>query len=151
MSIDRSDNHRAGVRSAVKLDDIVKAADAGAGLALETLSRGTTLAVRTENTTYRLLVRDPGRGAVRIQGGRHFVDPTPVLIVGATFTGVAVKRGWIGLGMRLELHGDDGAILTSPVRSIALEYRRPPVVAAPGCIRVERPVAVERKERDHWA
>ena len=87
------------------------------GVAVESLEPGTILEVTTRNTRYRLTVLD-AEGHALITGGSLFPQPTEVHIEGATAGGAALKLGWIGVGLRLELSLGGRMITTSPVRSV---------------------------------
>jgi hypothetical protein len=87
------------------------------GVAVESLEPGTILEVTTRNTRYRLTVIDGG-GHALITGGALFPQPTEVHIEGATAGGSALKLGWIGVGLRLELSIGRRLITTSAVQSV---------------------------------
>ena len=88
-----------------------------AGVAVESLEPGTILEVMTKNTRYRLTMID-NEGNALITGGSLFPRPTEVRIEGATAGGAALKIGWIGVGLRLELSIGGRIITTSPVQSV---------------------------------
>ncbi len=85
---------------------------------LEPLTR---LRVRTHNSLYQLTVLSPGESTVLIQGGRFFAEPVEASLGGSSYGGCMLKTRWIGLGMRMEIHGQDSHIVTSPVRSVQAE------------------------------
>ena len=85
---------------------------------LEPLTR---LKVRTHNTLYQLIVLSPWESRVLIQGGRFFAEPVEASFGGSSFGGSMLKTRWIGLGMRMEIYGEDSHIVTSPVRSVQAE------------------------------
>ena len=41
---------------------------------------------------------------------------------GSSFGGSCLKLGWVGVGLRMEFHAEDQWIITSHVRSIAVEH-----------------------------
>lgn len=90
------------------------------GVDLYDLPPRTTLIVRTLNSLYRVVVT---RGReVRIQGGALFPELTPAWIVGSSrVPGGWLKRGWIGVGLRIELRSGDQRVVTSSVRAITTE------------------------------
>jgi hypothetical protein len=98
------------------LFDRVMAEDDDPGVAVGSLTPGTTLEVKTKNTRYVLTLVD-GEGHALIKGGTFFPRPTPVHIEGATIGG-NVKVGWIGIGLSLELSIGGRLITTSPVQSV---------------------------------
>lgn len=87
------------------------------GVALESLAPGTVLDVTTRNTRYRLTVVGP-EGQALVTGGPRFPDPTEVRIEGSTAGGRALRLGWIGVGLRLEMRMGARTITTSTVQSI---------------------------------
>jgi hypothetical protein len=89
----------------------------GAGFACDALDPGTTLDVTTWNTQYRVTVLD-GQGRAVITGGARFQQPTHVRIDGSTAGGRALRIGWIGVGLRLEMTIGSRTITTSPIRSV---------------------------------
>ncbi len=76
----------------------------------------TRLRVRTHNSLYQLTVLSPGESRVLVQGAQFFAEP-----VEASFGGCMLKTRWIGLGMRMEIYGEDSHVVTSPVRSVEAE------------------------------
>jgi hypothetical protein len=89
------------------------------GVSLADLEPLTTLLVRTANSLYRIIVL---RGAtVLVKGGRSF----PEITRGDLFSfGVNVVRvGWIGVGLRMEIHSGSRSIVTTPVRAFTIEHR----------------------------
>jgi hypothetical protein len=91
------------------------------GIAIESLEPGTTLTVRTVNSQYRLIVIDGARHRVLVEGGDRFPEATPVVLQGSSADGSLVKTGWIGVGLRVELRVGPRRILTSRVRSVAID------------------------------
>jgi hypothetical protein len=93
------------------------AIDADEGVALDSLAPGTVLAVTTRNTCYRLVLLN-NDGQALVSGGARFPDPTEVRIEGSTAGGHALRLGWIGVGLRLEMRMGARTITTSTVQSI---------------------------------
>ncbi len=81
----------------------------------------TRLRVRTHNSLYQLTVLSPGESRVLVQGGQFFAEPVEASLGGSSFGGCMLKTHWIGLGMRMEIYGEDSHIVTSPVRSVQAE------------------------------
>ena len=104
------------------LDGFVDAAGMCPGISLFDLDPLTVLQVETCNSVYRIVVSQ--RAAVFVQGGQFFPVLTRAHLAGATFGGSMLKVAWIGVGMRMEIFGDDGPIVTSPVRRISIERPR---------------------------
>jgi hypothetical protein len=87
------------------------------GVSLESLAPGTVLDVTTRNTRYRFTVVGP-EGQALVTGGPRFPDPTEVRIEGSTAGGRALRLGWIGVGLRLEMRMGTRTITTSTVQAI---------------------------------
>jgi hypothetical protein len=104
------------------LDGFVDAASVCHGISVLDLEPLTVLRVDTRNSVYRIVVSQ--RTAVFVQGGQFFPEASAAHLAGATFGGSLLKIGWIGVGMRMEICGDDGPIVTSPVRRITVERPR---------------------------
>lgn len=93
------------------------AGDEDEGVALDSLTPGTVLEVTTLNTCYRIVVLDAD-GHALVSGGSRFPGPAEVCINGSTAGGHALRIGWIGVGLRLEMRMGARTITTSPIRSI---------------------------------
>ena len=91
------------------------------GVGLGELDALTTLVVTTINSLYRVVVLDPPRPRILIQGGTFFPQPTEARLAGASFGGSMLKLSWLGCGLRMEVCSDGQRIVTSPVKSIAVE------------------------------
>jgi hypothetical protein len=107
------------IARAATLDGFTTEASAANGVCLRELEPMTTLVVRTQNTTYRIVVAD--EGGVMVEGGRFFPELTTAYLEGASFGGSLLKVGWIAVGLRMELRTQGQRIVTSPVREIATE------------------------------
>ncbi|HET9361833.1 MAG TPA: hypothetical protein VFO58_18905 [Vicinamibacterales bacterium] len=103
------------------LADFASQAGLSRGVSLPSLAAGTTVRVETQNSHYRIVVQDGRRGLVLIHGGRVFPEDTVANVEGATRGGSALRVGWIGEGLRLELSTDHGRVVTSPVESVTVE------------------------------
>jgi len=91
------------------------------GVDLRDVEPLTTIAVRTRNSQYRIIVT---RGtSVVVQGGQFFPDAIAARVDGSGFGGSLLKVGWIGIGLRMEIFAGDQRIITSPVRDISIEPR----------------------------
>lgn len=91
------------------------------GVGLHELDAFTTLVVKTINSLYRVVVLDPPRPRILIQGGEFFPLPTEAQLAGASFGGSMLKLAWFGCGLRMEVCSDGQRIVTSPVKSIEVE------------------------------
>jgi hypothetical protein len=90
------------------------------GVQVPSLSTLERLLVRTRNTVYELIVLDPVRAEVMVRGGRFFPEFTRAYVGGSSLGGGFVKLHGIYAGFCLELHSREQAIVTSPVREIAI-------------------------------
>lgn len=91
------------------------------GISVRGLETGSVLSVYTRNNHYRITVLNGTESAVVVQGGSHFPEPTHAWLQGARGIGCAVKIGWVCIGLRLEFADGPRHVVTSAVRSIALE------------------------------
>jgi hypothetical protein len=82
---------------------------------------GTVLAVATQNSSYRLTVRNPLTGNSLIEGGRFFAEPTAGRVDGSVDAGGVFHAGRIQVGERLQLFGSETPVTTSRVASIVVE------------------------------
>jgi hypothetical protein len=117
----RESSEDRSVPSRSTLSGFAKEALAMPGLALEGLEPLSRLRVRTLNSTYQLTLLDPWEAKVLVQGGSYFAQPTEAIVSGSTFGGSLLKTRWIGCGMRMEIKSADANVVTSPVRSVAVE------------------------------
>lgn len=99
------------------------------GIAIESLEAGTVLTVHTRHSRYRVVVLDGARQCALVTGGSVFPERTVVRIEGATAGGSALKIGWIGVGLRLELSMGRRRITTSRVCSITIDNVPPEPVS----------------------
>lgn len=91
--------------------------DSDNGVAVDSLEPGSVIEVQTLNTRYRFVLTGP-YGQALVTGGTRFPDPTEVHIAGSTVGGRALRLGWIGVGLRLEMRMGTRTITTSTVQSI---------------------------------
>ena len=112
------------------LDNGLKIGSSLPGIALETLQRFDTVQVQTANSHYRIFLLDPGTGRALVEGGRHFVEPVEALVWGSNIHWPTLGRGWIGIGLRIEMWVDGKLASTSPVKSIHVQ--RHPVAREAG-------------------
>jgi hypothetical protein len=102
------------------LDRFTYADDSGSGFAIDSLDAGSELLVRTRTSEYHVVVLDPCRHRVLVQGGTFLPEAAEGIVQGSSSRGSLLKIGWIGVGLRLELVVNRRRIVTSPVQSIAL-------------------------------
>ena len=103
------------------LDEFVRGSGRSDGIDFQSLPPGTVVNVNTRYSTYRIAVIDPDDRRATVTGGRVFPEATEVRIEGATAGGTAIRAGWIGVGLRLEMSGFSNRITTSVVRSFSID------------------------------
>jgi hypothetical protein len=91
------------------------------GVQVEQLPALQGVRVQTRNTTYDITVIDGSAGEVLITGGRFFPIPTRARLNGCTLGGSCLK--WRGLytGLRMEIQVGRESIVTTRIRSVALQ------------------------------
>jgi len=100
------------------LDGFAEEACRGGGVDLAELPALTRLDVRTQNTTYEVILLNPLESKVLIRGGRFFTTPTESYLCGSSYGGNLLKMSWVGVGMRLEVMREGRRIVTSTVESV---------------------------------
>ena len=108
-------------RTSASLNNGLKISSSLPGVALETLQRCDTVQVQTANSHYRIFLLEPRTGRVLVEGGRYFVEPVEALIRGSNIQGSTLGRGWIGIGLRIEMWVEGKLASTSPVKSIHVQ------------------------------
>jgi hypothetical protein len=103
------------------LDGFADEVSQTAGVDLTALDPITTLLVRTENSLYRITIREPHRRAILVQGGSFFPETTSACLNGSSFGGSCLKMAWVGIGLHMEFYYDGKWIITSRVQSIAMD------------------------------
>ena len=103
------------------LDGFIEAVSKADGIGLTDLDAFTTVVVRTDNSLYQITILQPHTREVVVQGGAFFRTRTRAWLNGSSFGGSCLKLGWVGLGLHLEFHTHDQWVITSHVRSIAIE------------------------------
>ena len=91
------------------------------GIDFQSLEIGTTVRVHTRYSSYCLVVTDPENGGALVTGGRLFLEPTPIRVEGATAGGSAIKAGWIGVGLHLEMRNLTNRVTTSVVQAVKVD------------------------------
>ena len=76
---------------------------------------------RSPALDYRLVALDGGNKRALVTGGRLFQESTEVRVEGSTSGGTAIKPGFIGIGLRLEMSNGSNRITTSVVQSMSLD------------------------------
>ncbi len=104
------------------LDGFVEAVSQTKGVGLADVDTFSTLVVRTRNSVYHITILRPWAREVLVQGGEFFTARTRACLDGSSFGGSCLKLGWVGVGSHMEFHADDQWIITSRVRSLAVEH-----------------------------
>ena len=104
-----------------RLDGFVEAVSRTHGVGLADVDAFSTLVVRTRNSVYHITVLRPYAREVLVQGGAFFAARTRACLDGSNFGGSCLKLGWVGIGSHMEFHAGDQWIITSRVRSLAVE------------------------------
>ena len=90
------------------------------GVHLEELSALDQLVVKTENSTYEIIVLSSATADVLIRGGAFYPVFTAARLAGSSLGGSFLKLRSVHVGFRMELSSERGFIVTSPVRSVAI-------------------------------
>ena len=78
------------------------------------------LVVKTENSTYEIILLSPDTAQILVRGGAFFPVFTQARLAGSSLGGSFLKLRSVHVGFRLELGTDRGFILTSPVRDVTV-------------------------------
>ena len=92
------------------------------GLQIDRLRELDELAVRTRNSLYRMVLLEPLRGEILVQGGRFFNESTRAQFAGCSLGGAFLKLRGIYIGFRMEIQVGLEKIITSDVRSVEIKY-----------------------------
>jgi len=89
------------------------------GIDIRKLASGTKIIAKTLNSTYMIEILNPDKRKVRIQGGSFFEQPEEVFLIGSSWDQGAVKLGWIGYTMTMEIYREGylNPIITTGVQS----------------------------------
>jgi hypothetical protein len=77
------------------------------------------LVVKTENSTYEIILLSPDTAHILVRGGVFFPVFTQARLAGSSLGGSFLKLRSVHVGFRLELGTERGFIITSPVRSVS--------------------------------
>jgi len=94
------------------------------GVQLENANALDAFVVRTANSTYEITVLSPLTGDILVRGGAFFPVVTKARLAGASLGGSFLKRHGIYVGYRHEFVSDHTPIITTPVRTIAINQDR---------------------------
>ena len=89
------------------------------GVFVKDLLAGEKVLVRTQNSLYALYILNDSNAEI-MGDGNYFNEPTFVFISGSTFGGSAIKVGFIGIGMHLEVWHGGKRITTSEIQKIQI-------------------------------
>ena len=117
-SAERSGITSAATIPAARVLSTWSARDWSNGVNINDLSPLERLLVRTENSTYEIVVLAPSTGNVLVRGGSFFPVLAPVRLSGSSMGGSFLKLRSVHVGLRVEFSTPAGAIVTSPVRSV---------------------------------
>ena len=90
------------------------------GVHVNELSALERLIVNTANSTYEIILIAVASADVLVRGGAFFPVFTPARLAGSSLGGSFLKLRSVHVGFRLEFGTDNGFIITSPVRSVAI-------------------------------
>jgi len=90
------------------------------GVQVDDLPALERLTVRTENSTYEIVLLSPATADVLVRGGAFFPVFMPARLAGSSLGGSFLKLRSIHVGFRLEFSTDRGFIITSAVRRVAV-------------------------------
>jgi len=76
------------------------------------------LVVKTENSTYEIVILSPDTAQILVRGGAFFPVFTQARLAVSSLGGSFLKLRSVHVGFRLELGTERGFIITSPVRSV---------------------------------
>jgi len=77
------------------------------------------LVVKTENSTYEIILLSPDTAQILVRGGAFFPVFTQARLAGSSLGGSFLKLRSVHVGFRLEISTERGFIITSPVRSVS--------------------------------
>ena len=84
-----------------KFDDVVQRTQ---GVLIKDIPANTVLQIDVKDAIFTVLVvDDPIRKMIKVQGSQYIPELTDATLSGSTFGGSMLKEGWIGIGMFLEI------------------------------------------------
>ena len=90
------------------------------GVQLEELAALDQLVVKTENSTYEIILLSSATADVLVRGGAFYPVFTAARLAGSSLGGSFLKLRSVHVGFRMELSSERGFIVTSIVRSVAI-------------------------------
>lgn len=97
-------------------------ASVGPGLDISALKAGAEVTVRTQNSTYDLVVLSPREQKVLIRGGNHFKPATEATLLGSSCA-EGILAGRIAIRANLSLTANGRGYVTSLVKAIENDSR----------------------------
>ena len=76
------------------------------------------IVVNTRRSVYEIVILDGRTGDILVRGGSNFPEFCRALFVGSTAGGRALMVNTIDIGLRMEFHVTEGAVITSPVTAV---------------------------------
>jgi hypothetical protein len=97
------------------------------GIYLSELAAGDVLVIETLNSTYSLVYLGAA-AALLAKHSPRFAEPMSVNVLGSTWGGSALKMGFLGVGLCMEVERleDDKVLVTSPIQSLQHSSARGP-------------------------
>jgi hypothetical protein len=104
--------------------DMWTAHDWSQGVLLPQLAPHDQLIVRTQNSTYELIVTVPHTASVLARGGAFLPNFTPARLAGSSMGGSCLKLYGVYAGFQMELVTEDLPLITTRVRSVSVLQAR---------------------------
>jgi len=103
------------------LEGVAEISGALEGVTLMTLEACDMIQARTRNNVYEIFLLEPQSGRALVRGGKYFAEPREATVSGSTFGGCMLKRGWLGVGLQMEIYANGHRTVTSPLQSLRVE------------------------------
>ncbi len=97
----------------IDLTEVIERTKNDPGVDIGKLKAGTNLVVSTQKSVYQIKIIDPETYQVEVIGGKHVTTKENGTFIGSTWGGSAIKLGWIGLDMRMEIQLFNRLLLTT--------------------------------------
>jgi hypothetical protein len=91
------------------------------GIQVDQLAAMDRVTVRTRHSVYEIVLLSPGSAEIMVRGGEFFPEFTRARLAGCTLGGSFLKLRSIHVGFHMEFALGEGVIITSPVKTIAVE------------------------------
>jgi hypothetical protein len=90
------------------------------GVQIDEMEDLESLAVRTRNSVYEIVILSGHSGDVLVRGGQFFPTRTVAHLAGSTLGGSFLKMRGIYVGLRMEINFEGRRLITTPVQSIGI-------------------------------